>query len=168
MAVTSSITPLEATQKARAILQEWLSTYFDGAAHTINNESTTFPLCTIKFDIHQPDRPMPNPVLLVQLQEEPIDEFWNDSGVKTQRSRMTANFWVITTSGTGGQRERDVIADLLNALLVLKKHELGAAGMRRRQVRATTLSAEPAERPDYFAKLVIAAFEVDLEFEADG
>jgi len=167
MAVTSSITPLDATQKAKDILQEWLSTYFDGDAHTISNASTTFPLCTIKFDMHQPDRPMPSPVLLVQLEEEPSDEFWNDSGVKTQRQRFTVNFWVITTSGTGGKRQRDLIADLLNALLVLKKHELGAAGMRRRDMKATTLASESEERPDYFSKLIIAAFEVDLEFSAD-
>ena len=168
MAVTSSITPLDATQKAKAILEEWLSTYFDGDAHTISNASTTFPLCTIKFDKHQPDRPMPHPVILVQLQEDTLFEFWNESGVKTQRQSMTANFWAITTDGTGGTRQRDLIASLLNALLVLKKHEVGAAGMRRRDVKSTALESHPEGNPDYYSKLIAAAFEVDLEFEADA
>lgn len=108
------------------LLHEWLSGYFDGAAHTVGgHEDVVFPAVTLAFQQAAIEQPQSRPSLQVVWHQPGMPRFWWDT-VDGERQRMietgiVLTFWIRSaapaTEGANARRECKQVAERLAFLL---------------------------------------------------
>lgn len=123
------ITELTVETAARALWQEWLASWFDGAAHVVGtNAPVVFPKVTFGFDqspITQPlaDAPVAAPGTVpveIRVTIDPVrDELCHIPGGKLATTRVVTNFWIRCRSQDPALDRRRAleVAQLLKAIL---------------------------------------------------
>jgi len=170
-AITSSMDAIRPEQRIREILAQWLTAYFDGAAHEVGGSVETFPDCEIIPHYVMDDAESAKPIIGIRINDEGVGKaFWNTYTATTSRTPWRCDFYVCTTVKSSGSapaaiRARDRVSDLLRALLTRKATELATAGLRRPDIAVAINIEMPKAGPARWVKMRSVTFESDLVFE---
>jgi len=145
MAITTTLKPESLEQDIRAVLFEFLSDYFDGAAHPIGSLSVTFVNCEIMAAWRPPaGQPLPKPVIgFGEASTEQVDNsaFDNESGANrtySQKHLVKVEIYIYVSNDTTkpgeAKKTLDQISSQISLLMNSRSHELGQALLRKGRI----------------------------------
>lgn len=75
-----AITALTLDEAPQRLWHEWLTSYFDGAVHTVLGSGVSFPRATVGFDVADIGQPLSGVGIVVVTEAESSDAYLSESG----------------------------------------------------------------------------------------
>lgn len=152
MSVTTVVTRESFDATVKQALSEFLSTYFDGATHTIGGKDVAFPKAEAWFFPHALPRPLSSP-LIVAAQMPSRDQRFFMRG--TQRELV----WRFTSyDADRSGRTRDRMSTLLQLIFTDCRVDLAPSGLKVAKVGIPAVIDDPAF--EYFTTQRLITFKI--------
>lgn len=131
MSVSAVVIPDQIEATIKKALAEFLSSFFDGIAHSIGaNDPIVCPACDIRFNRQQLPATLAKTMIVIQRSRSGVERRWVRRLGHDLRKEASFRFTVISSNRERSWRENDKVQDAIGLIFHTAAYLLAQSGLR--------------------------------------